>query len=107
MSKGNKKTVLQRQMETYNGFLYEIRQADRLGITRKMPITTAELIANNILIAKDETARENKKRIIDEMIAKKPLTGNTRGLTEERVKEMATEYTAWNKAYHKLIKSLN
>jgi hypothetical protein len=107
MSKGNKKTILERQLSTYNGFLYEIRQADRLGNTRKMPVTTAEIIANNILIARDETAQANKKRIIDEMIANKPITGNTRGLSAERVKEMATEYTAWNTAYHKLIKSLN
>ena len=107
MSKGAKKTVIERQLQTYNGFLYEIRQADRNGITRKMPVTTQELIANNIELAKAEKAKLNKQNIITQMLNLQPVTGNTKGLSDVRVKEMATEYTAWNKAYHKLIKSLN
>ena len=106
MSKGIKKTVLERQLQTYNGFLYEIRQANRNGETRKMPVTMSEQIANSIEIAKAENAKSAREKKIAEMIALKPIVGNPKGMDPAEYKKRGEEYSAWNKAYHKLIKSL-
>jgi hypothetical protein len=106
MSKGQNKTTLMKQIETYNGFLYQIRQANRLGETRKVPTTTAELIANNIVLANAENVKREKEKIRQEFWNKRPMSGNTAHCTIEEVQKLSAEYTAWNKAYLQLLKEL-
>ena len=106
MSKGVKKTVLQKQIQTYNEFQYIIRQADRLGLSKPLPVTPAELIAHAIEVAKIDKARLDKAKLIKDYLATKPQNGNTRGLTIERVQEMAKESREWTTGYHKFLKTI-
>ncbi len=106
MSKGVTKTVLEKQINVYNQFQYQIRQMDRLGINRKLPVTPEEQIARNLEIAKEERVRMNKDKAIAEFKKTAPVYGSLKGLTSEEVKQISAEKAEWVARYHKFLKSL-
>ena len=62
MSKGVKKTILEKQINVYNQFQYQNRQTDRLGLSRKYPVTIEEQIARNIEDANIARTHQEKQK---------------------------------------------
>ena len=106
MSKGVTKTVLEKQINVYNQFQYQIRQMDRLGISRKLPVTVEEQIARSIEIAKEDKARFDKEKAIADFRKTAPQYGSLKGLTTDEVKEISRIKMEWNERYHRFLKTL-
>ena len=106
MSKGVKKTILEKQINIYNQFQYQNRQTDRLGLSRNVPVTVEEQIARNIEDANIERARNNKQKTIAEMLATKPKYSIMPGMTNEDRDYWVSADIAWKKEYHKLLADL-
>ncbi len=106
MSKGVKKTVLEKQINVYNQFQYQIRQMERLGIDRKVPVTPEELLAAQIEKSKIERARMAKEKAIAEYKKTEPLFGSLRGLTTDEVNNITRIKREWYEGYHRFLKTL-
>lgn len=106
MSKGVKKTILEKQISVYNQFLYQNRISDRLGLTRNVPITAEQQIARNLENEIIARAKRVKQKQIDDCLARFPKYSIKDVLTAEDAVYWVNAETAWKREYHQLLQDL-